>query len=305
MWMLQAAGGLVLLIACVNIAILLLARTTDRRQEFAVRIAVGAGRVRLARQVLTESVLLAALGGILGYALGSLGVKLVLPAARASIPHLGEIGPDPLVLVFTVGVSLACGLLLGLVPAIAILGGDILGSLKVGRSTGSSGRRATRTHALLAIAEMALALILIVAAGLLMTSFRKLAAVDPGYSPQGVLTFQIALPEARYPLTEQQRTFYGDFLSRIGELPGVQSAGVTNVLPFRFQLFGTNFTINGIPYMITPEGLPYSLKVVSPAYFEAMGIPVVKGRDFTDFDRLGGPPVIANQRDRCACPLCQ
>ena len=294
LWVLQAAGVFVLLIACVNITSLLLARTTDRRREFAVRTAVGAGRVRLARHVLTESVLLAALGAIVGYPLSFLGVKLVLPLARSSIPYLDEIGPDPLVLAFTLGVSLTCGLLCGLVPAITMSERELLGSLKMGGLSGTSDRRATRTHALLVIAEVALALVLLVAAGLLITSFRQLATVNPGYSPQGVLTFHVALPDARYPLIEHRRGFYSDLLNRIDELPEVQSAGVTNVLPFRFSMFGTTFSINGIrqPAM-TPGGMPYSFKVVSPAYFDSMGIPIVKGRGFRDIDRLNGPPVIA------------
>ena len=294
LWVLQAAGVFVLLIACVNITSLLLARTTDRRREFAVRTAVGAGRVRLARHVLTESVLLAALGAIVGYPLSFLGVKLVLPLARSSIPYLDEIGPDPLVLAFTLGVSLTCGLLCGLVPAITMSERELLGSLKMGGLSGTSDRRATRTHALLVIAEVALALVLLVAAGLLITSFRQLATVNPGYSPQGVLTFHVALPDARYPLIEHRRGFYSDLLNRIDELPEVQSAGVTNVLPFRFSMFGTTFSINGIrqPAM-APGGMPYSFKVVSPAYFDSMGIPIVKGRGFRDIDRLNGPPVIA------------
>ena len=296
LWVLQAAGVFVLLIACVNIASLLLARTTDRRREFGVRSAVGAGRMRLARHVLTESVLLAALGAIVGYPLSFLGVRLVLPLARSSIPYLDEIGPDPLVLAFTLGVSLGCGFLSGLVPAITIAMSEreLLGSLKMGGSSATSDRHATRTHGLLVVAEVALALVLLVVAGLLMTSFRRLATVNPGYSPQGVLTFQITLPDARYPLIVHRRAFHSDILSRLDELPGVQSAGVTNVLPFKFAGLGTTFSINGIRQpLLTPEGMPYSFKVVSHAYFDCMGIPIVRGRGFTDLDRLSGPPVIA------------
>lgn len=294
LWALQGAGLLLLSIACINVAGLLLARATDRQSEFALRAAMGAGKIRLARQIVTESVVMAAGGALGGCLLGFLVLGLVAPLARDVVPDLGVVDASLPVLTYSLGLSVVCGLLAGVAPAITVSERELPRWLAMGGSAGTTDRRATRTHTGLVVAETALALVLLVAAGLLVTSFRTLAAVDPGYEPEGVLTFRVELPETRYPLVEQRRSFHRELLGRVADLDGVRGAGVTNSLPFEFAMTMTPFSIDGVRHLLTPDGgMPHPFKVVSPGYLESMGIPVVAGRGLSGGDGPGGPYVVA------------
>ncbi len=297
---LLAAVGFVLLIACANVANLLLTRAVARQKEIAIRAAVGAGRIRLVRQMLTESTLLVLLGGAGGLLLAAWGIGLLARINPGNIPRLEEIAIDLPVLGFTLGVSLLTGVLFGLVPALRSARPDLMQSLKEGGTHAAAGFRLfrhNRLRSLLAVAEIALTLMLLVGAGLLLNSFARLINVNPGYNPQGVLTLQLNLPQARYPRGEMHTAFYDQLLERVRELPGVQSAGVANLLPLTRFNIALTFDIEGRPPATDPAEAPHAgLRLASPGYFQAMGIPLVGGRAFTEEDREGGiSTVIVNQ----------
>ncbi len=290
---LVVAVAFVLLIACANVANLLLTRASGRGMEIAIRAALGAGRGRLVRQVLTESIVLAVTGGALGCLLAYWGVNVLKTIQPGTIPRIDEIGIDATVLAFTLGVSVITGLIFGLAPALKLTNIANVEALKEGGTSGSSGFslfRRNRTRSLLAMAEVALAVVLLIGGGLLIHSFTNLANVNPGYDPENVLTFQISLPQARYPEPAGRQRFYEQMLERIETMGGVEAYGVVNNLPL------SQNTIR-MAFMITGEG-DYSQRaaadvaIASPGYFEAMGISIVEGRGFTDQDRAGGPSVV-------------
>ena len=287
--MVQAAGVLLLLIACVNVSGVLLARAIERKREFAVRIAIGAGRWRLTRQVLAEGLCISGLGAVLGYVLSLVGITALLPLVQDAIPHLDTISPDPVVFAAVGGVSLICGVLCSLVPALSICGPGRLGALKIGGLSETGDRHGTATRGILVMAQVALAVVVLVAAGLLVTSYRHLTAVDPGYDPAGVLSFDVSLPADRYPLIEQRRLFFSELLRETAAMPDVESVGLTSAPPFRFAVLFSPLVIDGISYR-WPDA---SFKIVSPDYFGTMTIPVVRGRGFTDLDGAAGPYVVA------------
>ena len=290
---LLVAVGFVLLIACANVANLLLTRASGRGLEIAIRAAMGAGRVRLVRQVLTESITLAVLGGGLGCLLAYWGVGALKALEPGTIPRIDEVGIDPTVLAFTLCVSVLTGLLFGLAPAFRMSNSERMESLKEGGTYASSGFdlfRRNKTRSLLAMAEVALAVVLLVGGGLLINSFTNLTGVDPGYDPKNVLTFQVNLPRARYADVPQRRTFYDRLLGSTDMMNGVVSAGAVNILPL---------TQNNIrmAFMLPGEGdyqqrAAADVRIVSPGYFDAMGIPIVEGRGFTDQDRDGQQRVL-------------
>ncbi len=290
---LLVAVGFVLLIACANVANLLLTRASGRQLEIAVRAALGAGRIRLVRQVLTESVTLAVLGGALGCLMAYWGVGALKALEPGSIPRIENIGIDPTVLAFTLGISVFTGILFGLAPAFRVSNSERMEALKEGGAYSSSGFdlfRRNKTRSLLAMAEVALAVVLLIGGGLLINSFTNLADVDPGYDPENVLTFDVSLPQARYPDTPQRRAFYDQLLERTEMMAGVASAGTVNILP----LTQNNMRI---AFMIPGEGdsqqrAAADVRVVSSGYFDAMGIPIVEGRAFTDQDREGQQAVL-------------
>ena len=285
----QAAGVLLLLIACVNVSGLLLARAIEREREFAVRIAIGAGRWRLTRQVLAEGLCISGLGAGLGYLLSLVGITALLPLVQDAIPHLDTITPDLVVFAAVGGVSLICGVLCSLVPALSICGPGRLGALKIGGLSETGDRHGTATRGILVMAQVALAVVVLVAAGLLVTSYRNLTAVDPGYDPTGVLSFDVSLPADRYPLIEQRRLFFSELLRETAAMPDVESVGITSAPPFRYAMMFSPFVIDGIRYGPTDA----SFKIVSPDYFGTMTIPVVRGRGFTDLDGAAGPYIVA------------
>ena len=281
LWILFGAVAFVLLIACANIANLLLARATGRRKEMAIRAAMGAGRWRIARQLLTESLLLAFIGGGLGLIIARFAIKLILFISPTAIPRSREIGLDWRVLGFTLGVSVLTGILFGLVPALQAGEVDVHETLKeAGR--GTSARHWLRSS--LVIVEVATTMVLLIGAGLMIRSFYRLGNVNPGFSYQNLTSFTVALPQKKYSTEEQRSTFFNRLVENIRTLPGVQSAGVASGLPLGNNGWQTSFTIDGRPKPPPGDTPLMEACTVSPDYFRAMNIPLLRGRYFTDRD---------------------
>ncbi len=281
LWVLFAAVGFVLLIACANIANLLLARATARRKEMAIRTAVGASRWRLARQLLTESILLSLIGGSLGLLLARWGIDLILYVSPDAIPRSREIGLDWTVLGFTIGVSFLTGILFGLIPALQAGEVDVHETLKeTGR--GVSGRTWLRSS--LVVGEVATTLVLLIGAGLMIRSFYLLQKVNPGFSFEHLTSFSIALPEKKYPTIEATTSFYNRLLENIRALPGVENAAAASGLPLGNNGWQTGFGIDGQPRPPRDQAPLMEACLVTPDYFRAMNIPVLRGRVFTERD---------------------
>jgi putative ABC transport system permease protein len=291
--LLMGAVGLVLLIACVNVANLLLARAEARQKEIAVRTALGAARGRLLRQFLTESVVLALLGGALGLLLGWVGVKAIVAANLESIPRVGEIGLDGRSLLFTLGVSLLTGLLFGLAPALHARAGSFFSTLKEGgqRTTAGSGRQWLRRG--LVVAEIAFAAMLVIGGGLLIRSFWLLQKVDPGFDPKGVLSLEVSLPKATYAKPEQVLGFYQRLLDRLSHLPGVESAAAMSGLPPNRPVDANDMVFESIPR--TPDGPIQNAdywQLITRDYFRTLGIRLLEGRAFGLTDARGTTGVV-------------
>ncbi|MEA2600083.1 MAG: hypothetical protein QOF89_1075 [Acidobacteriota bacterium] len=290
---LLGAVGLVLLISCVNVANLLLARAEARQKEIAIRTALGADRRRLLRQFLTESVVLALIGGILGLFLAYVGVKAIVAANLDSLPRVDEIGLDGRSILFTLGISVLTGLLFGLAPALHARAGDFFASLKEGgqRTTAGSGRQRLRRG--LVVVEVALAAMLVIGGGLLIRSFWKLLQVNPGFDPRNVLSFEISLPKATYPEVHNVRDFYQTLLTRLHGLPGVESVAAMDGMPPSRDLDANDTEFEGLPK--TPDAPPQNVdfwQVVTPEYFQAMRIPKLDGRVFEPRDVHGSQGVV-------------
>ena len=288
---LAAAVGFVLLLACANLAGLLLARAAARSHEIAIRAALGAGRWRLMRQMLVESVLLSLCGGTLGLVVAGWGIAALPSAAPRHLGLEGALRLDEPVLLFTVAVSVFTGLVFGLVPAVHASSPRLTGVLQGSRVTVGS-RRSRRTLALLVITEIALALVLLTGGGLMMKSFVGLLRVDIGVRADHLLTFEIALPRARYDQAPKVTDLYRALLERLRATPGVVRAALVNPLPMSGQFSGSGFQIdNRAPDQVSGRVSAQYLSA-SPGYFATAGIPVVAGREFTDADRMGAPPVV-------------
>ncbi|HVG21575.1 MAG TPA: ABC transporter permease [Blastocatellia bacterium] len=287
------AVGFVLLIACANVANLLLSRAASRQKEIAIRVALGAGRFRLIRQLLTESVLLAIIGGALGLALAFGAIKLLVAINPANIPRLGEIDVDGRVLGFTLLVSVLTGVVFGLVPAWQATKPDLNETLKAEGARGSTGGiRKQRARSLLVISEVALTVLLLIGAGLMIKSFYSLQKVQLGFNPENVLTMQVNLPAIKYAEDSQITSFYDQVLQRVQALPGVQAAGAATSIPLMDRVFRRRFTIDGRPPATPNERLLAHFRSVSHDYHRAMGIPLRKGRYFTEQDRDKSAQVI-------------
>ncbi len=273
--------GFVLLIACANVTNLLLARATSRGREIAVRTALGATRPRLLRQLLTESVLLAVLGGAAGVVLAAWAADLIRGLGPAGLPRADEVGIDPHVLAFTTVLSLLTGLLLGLAPALHMTGAHVYEKLKEGgRGPSASGRGTLRN--MLVISEVALALVLLAGAGLMIRSLARLLDVSPGFDARHLLTLQISLPDTTYAQPARRAGFYTELFSRIEALPGVEASGGVTRIPLR-EGVTTKLDIQG--HAVAPGAQPeVEFRRASARYFRAMGIPVVKGRALEDQD---------------------
>ncbi len=288
--LLAGAVGFVLLIACANVANLLLARASARRQELAVRLALGAGRGRLLRQLLTESVLLALAGGLAGLLLATWGVQLLLRFVPDNLPRLSAVSLDGRVLAFTALASLLTGIIFGLAPALQATQGDVNEALRESGRTGT-GARQQRLRNAFVVAEIALALVLLTGAGLTLRSFWRLQAVEPGFNPDGVLTFRMLLPFSTHPQISQRATFFRQVLERMRALPGVASAGAVSRIP---MAPGNNSgTMTGENVANTPNDprVEVEMRWASPAYFQTLGIALLNGRDFNDADAEGTLPV--------------
>lgn len=284
LWVLMAAVGLVLLIACANVANLLLVRASAREREIAVRQALGVGRARLVQQLLTESTILGLLGGVAGLAVAYWTLRVLVALSATSFPRMAEVRMDVPVLLFTVVVSLATGILFGLAPAFQVSRTDSHAALKEGGRSGTSGASSHRLRSALVVGELALSLTLLAGAGLLIRSFLRLQEVDTGFRSDGVLTMRIALPSEKYSKVEQTRAFYREILDRIRRLPGVDSAGAVTGLPLSGTGWSGTITVDtqAVPEKDrTPEA---DQRPVMPTYFEAMGIPLIRGRYFDSRD---------------------
>jgi putative ABC transport system permease protein len=286
-----AAVGFLLLIACANIANLLLARSTGRQKEIAVRAALGATRARLVRQALTESVLLALSGGMLGLLLAAWSTNLISGVGAKVIPQLTGAGIDYRVLGFTAAVSLLTGVLFGLVGALQFRGLNLNDVLKQGgRSSRGTGQGQFRN--VLAVAEIALALALLTGAGLVLRTYGKLRGVDPGFNPRNILTMSMSLPSSKYPFaTDKPAAFYRELLGRISALPGVQSAAAVQVLPLGADFDTIEARVEGQVYAPGTEPSPERY-VVTPDYLRAMQIGLVRGRSFSEMDNANAPLVV-------------
>jgi putative ABC transport system permease protein len=291
LYMLFAAVGFVLLIACANVAGLLLARVTARHREVAIRLALGASRWRLVRQLLTESLILSVLSGLLGLLLAYGGIKLLLALTPSEVPRLHEIGLHVPVFLWTLAISIVTGLLFGLAPAVQASKPDLNKALKEssGRNPGSSQRSGLRN--LLVVSEVAVALLLLIGAGLMTRSFFRLQQVDPGFSAENLLTMNIALPTQKYR-RQQVNIFYDQLIERVGNLPGVKSVAGIDPLPLSNSNVSNPVQVEGDPVMAFADRPSVGVRVVTPAYFQTMSIPILKGRSFTEQDRDNTPSVI-------------
>ena len=289
---LLAAVVFVLLIACANIANLLLARGAARQREIAVRVAMGASRSRLLRQLLVESVALSSLGGALGLAAAFAAVPLMRASIPPSILPPDTIRIDSGVLIFAVALTAAAGLLFGLAPALSAAATDLNGVLKqAGRGAGGSTR--TRFRNALAAAELALATLLLIGAGLLIQTLLHLQRERIGFEPHGLITFQLAPPTTKYPLATTAPQFYRSLLDSVQSVPGVRAAAVSSGIPFGLGNFTRTPMITTGESALPPETpVPIDWRVASPGYFRAMNIPLLRGRDFTDADGGSAPPVM-------------
>jgi putative ABC transport system permease protein len=286
-----AAVLFVLLIACANVANLLLARAAGRRREFAVRSALGAGRWRIVRQLLTESMLLAVLSGALGVLLAWWGVRLLVELSPANIPRLENIGLDGRVLWFTLGLSLLTGLIFGVAPALQTTHLKLGETIKEGGRTGAGGHRAQLIRGVLIVAEVALTLVLLVGAGLLIRSFWRLQQVDPGFKTDNVLTLRLSLPRSRYTDGAQSASFFERLQERLAALPGVVAVSATTDIMLQRLATSSNFTIENRPRDPSELSLELPFDRVQPNYFQTMGIQLMRGRTFTAQDGRDSPRV--------------
>ena len=290
LFVLFGAVGLVLLIACANFANLLLARAAAREREMVIRATLGAGRARLVGQMLTESVLLSLLGGAVGLVLALWSIDLLQSLKPENLPRLESIHIDARVLVFTLGVSVLTGLVFGLVPALNSSRLNVNEALKEGGRSATVGVARRRFSSLLVVSELALALVLLVGAGLLIKGFWRLRAVEPGFKTEHLLTMRVELPEARYREIPKQTEFRRQVLEAINNLPGTQAAMVSE-LPLSGDSLTHNFVIEGRPPLAVGDEPELDTRSVAGDYFRTMNIPLLQGRDFTAQDRADAPMV--------------
>lgn len=293
LWILFGAVASVLAIACVNVANLLLAQASARRMEFAIRTAFGASRWRIVRQMLTESALLSLIGGTLGLPLAIWGVPLLAGIDASRIPRFEEISLDQKVLLFTIAISLVTSLIFGLFPALKFSSNRFTETLKEGRR-GSGAAAQNRILNFLVVAEISIALVLLVGAGLMIRSFLSVREISPGFNPQGLLTMGVSLPPSKYKDQQQQIIFYRNMAEKIETLPGVQSiAGVSRLPIVGFSTL--NFTVQGQPVARGNEPTA-DYRAVSVGYFQTLSIPVVSGRNFSEQDtEQSSDSIIVNQ----------
>jgi putative ABC transport system permease protein len=286
LWVLLGAVGLGLLIACVNIANLLLARATVRQKELSIRAAMGASRGRIMRQLMTESVLIAIIGGALGLVLGYWGTDALLAMVPIKMPSFVKIAVDTRVLFFTFGISIFSGLLFGIIPALQVAGSGLNESLKEGGRTGAPGRHTSRR--VLVVSEIALAMVLLIGAGLMIKSFVRILQSDPGFSTQHTLTANVMLPEAKYKEKEKKTAFYREFAQRLNTIPGVEAAGLSSAMPMSGGWTNSFFIRGRTDLDPTPHAWA---GVATDGFAKAMQIPVHRGRFVAESDTSDSLPV--------------
>ena len=285
--------GCVLLIACANVANLLLVRATARRKELAIRSALGGGRVRLVRQLLTESLMLSTAGALAGLLLAAGGLRIIVAMLPSDMPRMGHVAIDARVLGFTAFLALATGIAFGLLPAFRAVGANLLASLNASGRSASHGRAQGRVSNGLVIAEIAVSVVLVVCAGLLVRSLVEITNVRPGFTPEQVIAARISPPERAYADPDRTRAFYAALLERAVAFPSVTGVAASNPIPLRDGLNGMAIRVGG-QFEDMRNALPSAdhYQLITPGYLRSMGIPLVSGRDITDDDRAGAPPVI-------------
>ncbi|MFZ3376976.1 MAG: ABC transporter permease [Chthoniobacterales bacterium] len=283
----------VLLIACANLTTMLLARASARERELAIRVALGAGPWRLLRQMLTESVLLALAGAAGGVVLSIWGIDLLKHIGARTVPRLAEVNVDLVVLVITAVVAVGTGILFGLIPALASAKPELTEALKEGGRGSTTGVRRNRLRNSLVVAEIGLALVLLVGAGLLMKSFIRLQNVSPGFNPHSVVTMELALPELKYPRGKPVADFFAELTRRIRSIPGVEHVGLTTILPLSGSNSDNSFIIEGrSPVQKGLMSADEEIRIITPDYFRVLQTPLLKGRFFTEADTADAPRVV-------------
>ena len=286
-----AAVGVVVLIACSNVASLMLTRSLNRKREMTVRAALGAGAFRLIRQLLTESVVLASMGGIVGILLAEMAIYFVKIFGPSSIPRLNEATLDIRVLLFALGVTLLTGILFGMVPALGVARQNLVESLKDGGRRAGSSRASQNARNALLVSQIALALVLVIATGLLTRTFYRLLKVDPGFQTAHALTFQLTLPASKYPDQAHIVSVYQQVLRHLQELPGIEAAGVTETVPMDGVTESTAIRLSDRPPANGTDIPMANYTMVSPGYFAAAGTPIIRGRAFLESDTANSMPV--------------
>jgi putative ABC transport system permease protein len=278
------AVGFLLLIACANVANLLLSRATARQKEIAIRNALGAGRSRIIRQLLTESLILSIAGGAIGLLLALWGVEALVAFSPGNIPRIDKVTLDNRVLGFTLGISFLTGVLFGLIPALHASRSDLNEALKEGGRSSTEGIKRNKIRNMLVVSEIALALVLLIGSGLMVKSFLKLQQVNPGFNPDNLLTMQFTLPRSKYKETHQLQAFYQQLIEKVKSVPGIQNAAVVGTVPLSGGGDVLSFNIEGRPLPPLDKGLDSESQVISSEYFSTMGIKLLKGRYFTEQD---------------------
>lgn len=291
LYLLQAAVAFVLLIGCVNLANLMLVRSNVRMKELAIRFSLGAGRWRIARQLLIESVTLAILGGALGIAVGLGGVKLLVSLAADNLPRAGEIHIDAGILAFTVGMAVVTGIVFGSVPLIHVMRSNLNEIFRGNDRSGTMGRRALWVRSALVVCQVSLAFVLLIGSGLLTLSFGRLLTVNPGFRSENVITAQFSLPDARYKDDASVREFVSSLLGKLRATPGVTHAGATTYLPFSGSGNSSVMTIDSHPLAIGENPPVPGWNIVDSGYIGTMNIPILEGRNFSDGDGPDAPRV--------------
>jgi putative ABC transport system permease protein len=289
---LLGAVALVLLIACANLTTMLLARAGAREREFAIRVALGAGPARLLRQMLTESVFLALIGGLAGVLVSVWGLDLLRALGSHTVPRIAEANLDLRVLLVTLGAAVVTGILFGLVPALASAKPELTEALKEGGRGSTTGARRNRVRNALVIAEVALALVLLVAASLLLKSFARLQNVDPGFDPRNVLTMEVSLPLAKYARGKPVGHFYAEMTRRVQALPGVEAAAFTSILPLSGTNSDSSFAIEGRDPTQEKVYPDEEIRSVTGSYFKVLKVPLIQGRFLDERDNADAPKVV-------------
>jgi len=290
--LLLGAVGFILLIACVNVANLSLAKAFSRQKEVAIRASLGASAARLLQQILAENVLLALIGGVLGLTYAPFGVRLIVAFLADKLPRSAEVSLDLRVLAFTAGISILTGIIAGFLPALYLSKADVNQSLKQGLGRTDSDSGGNRIRSVLVVAEVSLSLVLLIGAGLMIRSFQQLRNVNPGFQSNSVLTVTAAVSRAKFPTPQQQASFFQRVLQRVYGLPGVESAGVVDDLPLNSNGSHQPIAIEGRPVVPMSEQPEVDVRLITAGYVSALRIPILRGRDFDNSDVAGRPATI-------------